>query len=74
VRQELQVDCFAGVWAHHADKVWNILERGYLPMVLNAAAAVGDDLLQKQSRGCVTPDLFTHGSSSSCDTFAGQRL
>ncbi|MCG8425740.1 MAG: neutral zinc metallopeptidase [Chromatiales bacterium] len=63
VRQELQADCFAGLWAHHADRARNILERGDIDEALNAASAIGDDRLQKQSRGHVTPDSFTHGSS-----------
>ncbi len=64
VRQELQADCFAGVWAHHAQKARNILERGDLDEALAAATAIGDDRLQKQARGYVTPDSFTHGSSA----------
>ena len=64
VKLELQADCFAGVWAHHADKARNILERGDIDEALNAATAIGDDRLQKQSRGYVTPDSFTHGSSA----------
>ncbi len=63
VRQELQADCFAGVWAHHADKARSILERGDVDEALTAASAIGDDRLQKRSRGYVTPDSFTHGSS-----------
>ena len=63
VMQELQADCFSGVWAHHADRARNILERGDIDEALNAASAIGDDRLQKQSRGYVTPDSFTHGSS-----------
>ena len=63
VRQELQADCFAGLWAHHADRSRQVLEAGDLQEALTAAAAIGDDRLQKQSRGYVTPDSFTHGSS-----------
>ncbi len=63
VRQELQADCFAGLWAHHADKARSILERGDLEEALGAATAIGDDRLQKQGQGYVTPDSFTHGSS-----------
>lgn len=90
VRQELQADCFAGVWAHHAHKARNILERGDVDEALAAASAIGDDRLQKQSRGYVTPDSFTHGSSAQrtrwfkmglakgtlkdCDTFSAQQL
>ena len=64
VLQELQADCFAGVWAHHADKARQIIEAGDIDEALNAAAAIGDDRLQRQSRGYVTPDSFTHGSSA----------
>ncbi len=63
VRQELQADCFSGVWAHHADKARSILERGDVQEALTAASAIGDDRLQQRSRGYVTPDSFTHGSS-----------
>ena len=89
VRLELQADCFAGVWAFHADKARQILEQGDVEEALNAASAIGDDRLQKQSRGHVTPDSFTHGSSAQrvewfqrglksgrmdqCDTFAAGR-
>jgi len=64
VRLELQADFFAGVWAHHADKTQGILERGDIDEALAAASAIGDDRLQKQSRGYVTPDSFTHGTSA----------
>ena len=64
VRLELQADCFAGVWAHRADEARDILERGDIEEALNAASAIGDDRLQQQSRGYVTPDSFTHGSSA----------
>jgi predicted metalloprotease len=63
VRQELQADCFAGVWAHHADRSRHILERGDIEEGLNAASAVGDDRMQRRSYGYVSPDSFTHGSS-----------
>ena len=63
VRMELQADCFAGVWAHHADRGRNMLEEGDLVEGLRAAAAIGDDRLQQQSRGVAVPESFTHGSS-----------
>lgn len=63
VKQELQADCFAGVWGHHANTERDMLETGDLEEALAAAAAIGDDRLQKQSTGYVTPDSFTHGSS-----------
>lgn len=85
VRLELQADCLAGVWVHHANKRRPVLEAGDIDRVLGAATAIGDDTLQKQARGYVTPESFTHGSSeqrrtwftrgfeagtvSSCDTF-----
>lgn len=64
VRLELQADCLAGVWANHADQQRDILERGDIEEALNAASAIGDDRLQQQARGYVTPDSFTHGSSA----------
>ena len=64
VRLELQADYFAGVWAHHAQEMKGILERGDIEQGLQAAKAVGDDRLQKQSRGYVVPDSFTHGTSA----------
>jgi uncharacterized protein len=64
VRQELQADCFAGVWAHHADRSRQILETGDIEEALNAASSIGDDRLQKQTRGYVVPESFTHGSSA----------
>ncbi|HUG66141.1 MAG TPA: neutral zinc metallopeptidase [Pirellulaceae bacterium] len=63
VRLELQADFYAGVWAHHADRAQQILESGDVEEALGAASAIGDDNLQKQSRGYVTPDSFTHGTS-----------
>ena len=60
---ELQADCFAGLWAQHTQRAKQVLERGDLEEALNAASAIGDDRLQRQSRGYVTPDSFTHGSS-----------
>jgi uncharacterized protein len=90
VRQELQADCFAGIWAHNADRSRQLLEAGDIEEGLNAAAAIGDDRLQKQSRGYVSPESFTHGSSEqrvrwfkrgfeagtmdACDTFATRNL
>lgn len=85
VQMELQADCFAGVWVHHANRRRPVLEPGDIDRVLGAAAAIGDDTLQKRARGYVTPESFTHGSAqqrkhwfargfetgqaSSCDTF-----
>ena len=63
VMLELQADFFAGVWAHHAEKMKGILERGDIEEALNAANAIGDDRLQKQSQGYVVPESFTHGTS-----------
>jgi hypothetical protein len=90
VRLELQADCLSGVWAIRADRARSILEVGDLEEALRAAAAIGDDRLQKQARGYVTPDSFTHGSSeqrvrwfrrglemgklAACDTFSKERL
>jgi predicted metalloprotease len=87
VLQELQADCFAGVWAYHAGNQ-NLLEEGDLEEGLAAASAIGDDTLQKQNKGYVSPDSFTHGSSAqrvqwfktglasgrmaSCNTFGGK--
>lgn len=64
VMQELQADCFSGIWAHHAHKTRQILEQGDVEEALNAASSIGDDRLQKQSKGYVTPDSLTHGSSA----------
>lgn len=90
VRQELQADCFAGVWAHHAQARHDWLEPGDIEAALNTASAIGDDRLQRQAQGTVVPDAFTHGSSAQrvrwfragfesgdparCDTFAASRL
>ena len=64
VRMELQADCFAGVWAYHANKKRQILEPGDTEEALAAASGVGDDRLQQKSRGYVVPESFTHGSSA----------
>jgi len=64
VKLELQADCFAGVWAKRTDQRARILEQGDVEAALNAASAIGDDALQKQSRGVVVPDSFTHGTSA----------
>jgi predicted metalloprotease len=64
VRLELQADCFAGIWAHHNHKSKAILEPGDVEEALNAAAAIGDDALQRKSQGQVVPDSFTHGTSA----------
>ena len=90
VRQELQADCFAGIWGYHASRSRQLLERGDIEEGLNAASAIGDDRLQKQTRGYVTPESFTHGSSaqrvrwfrigleqgelSACNTFADDSI
>jgi predicted metalloprotease len=63
VRMELQADCFAGIWAHHANRARHILEQGDVAEALNAAAAIGDDRMQQRTRGYVVPESFTHGSS-----------
>ena len=63
VRLELQADFLAGVWAHHAQQKWKILEQGDVEEALQAATAIGDDRLQKQGRGYVVPESFTHGTS-----------
>ena len=64
VRLELQADFLAGVWAHHAQRMKNILEKGDIEEALNAANAIGDDRLQQQSQGRIVPDAFTHGTSA----------
>ena len=64
VRVELQADCFAGVWANKAQEAKNIFEPGDIESALNAASAIGDDRIQKQTQGYVVPDSFTHGSSA----------
>lgn len=64
VKLELQADFLAGVWAHHANNMNDMLEAGDLEEALNAASAIGDDRLQKQARGYVVPDSFTHGTSA----------
>jgi predicted metalloprotease len=90
VRVELQADCLAGVWAYHADRTKQIIEQGDVEAALNAASAIGDDRLQRQARGVVVPDAFTHGSSAQrvrwfkrgldsgnlkqCDTFSAEQL
>jgi hypothetical protein len=90
VRMELQADCLAGVWAHHADRARHILEAGDVEEALNAASQIGDDRMQMRSRGYVSPESFTHGSSQqrarwfnrgleagttkSCDTFSVSQL
>ncbi|MEZ5775428.1 MAG: neutral zinc metallopeptidase [Hyphomicrobiaceae bacterium] len=63
VRMELQADCFAGVWANQANQEKGILESGDVEEGLNAAKAIGDDRIQRQTQGRVVPDAFTHGSS-----------
>jgi predicted metalloprotease len=63
VMMELQADCFAGVWAHHANQRRSLLEPGDIEEGINAASAIGDDRMQRRSQGYVVPDAFTHGSS-----------
>jgi len=63
VRQELQADCYAGLWGNHAERSRQVLEEGDIEEALNAASAIGDDRLQKQAQGYVVPESFTHGSS-----------
>ena len=64
MRLELQADCYAGVWAMHANQSKQILEAGDVEEALNAASQIGDDTLQRKSRGTVVPESFTHGSSA----------
>ena len=64
VMQELQADCYAGVWAHHGQQRNQWLEEGDIEEALNAASAIGDDALQKQQQGYVVPESFTHGTSA----------
>lgn len=64
VRLELQADFYAGVWAHHAEKISNVLEDGDIEEALRAAKAIGDDNIQKQSQGYIRPESFTHGTSA----------
>ncbi len=63
IRLELQADFLAGVWAHHAEEKWRILEPGDIEEAMNAANAIGDDRLQQQTQGRIVPDAFTHGTS-----------
>jgi predicted metalloprotease len=90
VRLELQADCFAGVWANHAQSARQILEQGDVEEAMNAAAKIGDDALQGAGGGRVVPESFTHGTSAqrqhwfdsglkngtlkACDTFSAQSL
>ncbi|MFC5526519.1 neutral zinc metallopeptidase [Rhodanobacter ginsengisoli] len=88
VRQELQADCYAGVWANHSQQELHWLQPGDIESALNAASHIGDDTLQQQAQGRVRPDTFTHGTSAQrvkwfktgfgsgdvdqCNTFAGE--
>ncbi|HSV34123.1 MAG TPA: neutral zinc metallopeptidase [Ramlibacter sp.] len=90
VKLELQADCFAGVWAHHAQNARQILEQGDVEEAMNAAAKIGDDALQGARGGAVVPESFTHGTSAqrqrwfntglktgsvkACDTFSSRNL
>jgi predicted metalloprotease len=90
VKVELQADCLAGVWAHHSDQQWKLIQPGDVEAALRTAAAIGDDTLQRKAQGYVVPDSFTHGSSAqrqrwfetglksgsvgSCNTFAAAQL
>lgn len=90
VMAELQADCFAGVWANHAQQKWKFLDPGDVEAALQTASAIGDDRLQRRSQGYIVPDAFTHGSSQqrvrwfvtglksgeivSCDTFNAPQL
>ena len=90
VRVELQADCFAGVWAHDAQAARQVLEQGDVEEALNAATQIGDDTLQRRSRGAIVPESFTHGTSAQrvawfrrglqtgsvnqCDTFGAREL
>ena len=90
VRLELQADCFAGVWANRTDRTKHFLDPGDVEQAIKAAAAIGDDALQKQAQGYAVPDSFTHGTSAqrvrwlrrglesgdvnSCDTFKARNL
>lgn len=74
VRLELQADCYAGIWANHADGSNRILEAGDVEEAMTAAAAIGDDALQKQAQGYAVPDSFTHGSSAQRTRWFNQGL
>ena len=90
VKLELQADCFAGVWANHAQSARQILEQGDVEEAMNAAAKIGDDALQRSSGGAIVPESFTHGTSAqrqrwfdsglktgsikACDTFSARNL
>ena len=64
VRVELQADCFAGLWAHHAQRSRQVLEQGDIEEALRAATAIGDDTLQRKTQGTIVPESFTHGSAA----------
>ena len=90
VKLELQADCFAGVWANHAQSARQILEQGDVEEAMNAAAKIGDDALQRSGGGAVVPESFNHGTSAqrqrwfdaglkngsiqTCDTFSARSL
>jgi predicted metalloprotease len=74
VKMELQADCFAGVWANHANEARKILEQGDVEEAMNAAAKIGDDALQKSRGGAVVPESFTHGTSAQRQRWFGTGL
>ncbi|GAA5007277.1 neutral zinc metallopeptidase [Acinetobacter puyangensis] len=90
VRQELQADCFAGLWANHTQQRTQFLEQGDIAEAMDAAEKIGDDYLQRKARGAIVPDSFTHGTSAQrqrwfergyqsgdinqCDSFSAQQL
>jgi predicted metalloprotease len=90
VRLELQADCFAGIWAHDAQRARQVIEQGDIEEALNAATQIGDDTMQRKQQGTIVPESFTHGTSAQrvawfkrglqtgsvaqCDTFEARQL